>query len=52
MKKENLMLLLSFFGLILSGILIYIMHQRIIYLETRDPIIKVIKSMPSGEENE
>ncbi len=41
MKKENLMLLFSFLGLFLSGILIWILHERIVYLENRDCVIEI-----------
>tara|TARA_R110002126_G_scaffold53549_1_gene145345 strand:- start:9421 stop:9570 length:150 start_codon:yes stop_codon:yes gene_type:complete len=49
MKKENLMLLFSFFGLLLSGYLTWILHQRVIYLENRDCVIEV---RLIGEKNE
>jgi hypothetical protein len=41
MKKENLMGLFSFFGLFLAGTLIWLLHQRVIYLESRDCIIEI-----------
>tara|TARA_B100001250_G_C19431322_1_gene627604 strand:- start:48 stop:212 length:165 start_codon:yes stop_codon:yes gene_type:complete len=40
-KKENLMLLFSFGGLLLAGTLIWILHQRVSYLENRECIIEV-----------
>ena len=41
MKKERLVILLSFFGHFLSAYLIYILHERVKYLETKDCIIEV-----------
>jgi len=40
-KKQNLMLLFAFFGHLLSGYLIYVLHQRVIYLEGKDCVIEV-----------
>tara|TARA_B100001094_G_scaffold273153_1_gene279412 strand:- start:290 stop:439 length:150 start_codon:yes stop_codon:yes gene_type:complete len=49
MKKENLMLLFSFFGLLLSGFLIWNLHQRVSFLEMKDCVIEV---RFIGEKNE
>ena len=40
-KKQNLILLFAFFGHFLSGYLIYVLHQRVAYLETKDCVIEV-----------
>jgi len=41
MNKQRLLILLSFFGHFLSGYLIYLLHERLNYLETRESVIEV-----------
>ena len=49
LRKQNLIILFAFLGHFLSGYLIYVLHQRVIYLETRDCVIEV---RFLGKENE
>lgn len=41
MNKQRLMILFSFFGHILSGYLIYILHQRVKFIESKECVIEV-----------
>jgi len=41
MNKQRLVILLAFFGHLLSGYLIYILHKRVMFLETRKYSIEV-----------
>lgn len=38
---KNLIILFSFFSIVLMSIMVYILNERVVYLEERDPVITV-----------